>query len=370
MSTLRAVHDLHPPAGGRPQAPPQRQPGDAARQGLYERGYITYMRTDNVVLSDEALAAVRSEVGRTYGNQVPVASAAAVLTKIKNGQEAHEAIRPTTPLRSPDACRAQRPGAMLYRMIWQRTLASQMADATGTTVSVRLGAVATVPGGEHRHRRRVRPQWHHDHVPRLPAGVRRVRRTTTATTSAALLPPRGRRWSTGVAHAERSHHQPTGAPPRPRSSSASKNSASADPPRGIDHPDRAGPRLRVEEGPGACSHVDRARRCGLMEKHFDDLVDYAFTARVEEDLDSIARAERGRLGSRTSYFGGDEAEQLPGLEAARGREPRRDRRCGDQHVPDRSRSRRRRDRGEARQVRPVRETGQRGHRERARRPHA
>ena len=118
-------------------------------QGLYERGYITYMRTDNVVLSAEALAAVRAEVGSDVRPAVPVAAAAPVLArKIKNAQEAHEAIRPTTPLRSPDAVAGELNGQelSLYRMIWQRTLASQMADATGTTVSVRLGAIASVAG--------------------------------------------------------------------------------------------------------------------------------------------------------------------------------------------------------------------------------
>ena len=146
-------------------------------QGLYERGYITYMRTDNVVLSDEALAAVRSEVGKTYGAQFLSKGPKQYSSKIKNAQEAHEAIRPTTPLRSPDALAGELNGQelLLYRMVWQRTLASQMADATGTTVSVRLGAIAPVAGNG-ADRCRVRRQRHHDHLPRLPPGVRRVGR--------------------------------------------------------------------------------------------------------------------------------------------------------------------------------------------------
>ena len=113
-------------------------------QGLYERGYITYMRTDNVVLSDEAMTAVRAEVGRAYGSNYLSPSPKQYSGKVKNAQEAHEAIRPTTPLRSPDAVAGElNPQELsLYRMIWQRTLASQMADATGTTVSVRLAADA------------------------------------------------------------------------------------------------------------------------------------------------------------------------------------------------------------------------------------
>src|SRR5215207_7910977 len=113
-------------------------------QGLYERGYITYMRTDNVVLSDEALAAVRAAVAGEYGQQYLSPSPKQYSSKVKNAQEAHEAIRPTTPLRSPNRVSGELNSQelALYRLVWQRTLASQMADAAGTTVTVRLGARA------------------------------------------------------------------------------------------------------------------------------------------------------------------------------------------------------------------------------------
>jgi DNA topoisomerase-1 len=113
-------------------------------QGLYERGYITYMRTDSVALSAEAIAAVRAEVQRGYGQQFLSPAPRQFSSKSKNAQEAHEAIRPTTPLRTPESLTAELNGQelSLYRMIWQRTLATQMADAAGTTVSVRLAATA------------------------------------------------------------------------------------------------------------------------------------------------------------------------------------------------------------------------------------
>ena len=72
-------------------------------QGLYERGYITYMRTDNVVLSDEAVAAVRAAIASEYGPGALPPSPRQYTSKVKNAQEAHEAIRPTTPLRAPQA---------------------------------------------------------------------------------------------------------------------------------------------------------------------------------------------------------------------------------------------------------------------------
>ncbi|MGH9134954.1 MAG: type I DNA topoisomerase, partial [Ilumatobacteraceae bacterium] len=113
-------------------------------QGLYERGFITYMRTDNVTLSAEALSATRDAIASEYGQKYLSPSPKQYTSKVKNAQEAHEAIRPTTPLRSPKQVEGELNSQelALYRLIWQRTLASQMADATGITVSVRLGAVS------------------------------------------------------------------------------------------------------------------------------------------------------------------------------------------------------------------------------------
>src|SRR5215207_586530 len=113
-------------------------------QGLYERGFITYMRTDNVALSAEALQATRDKVAAEYGQQYLSPQPKQYSSKSKNAQEAHEAIRPSTPYRSPQQVQGELNGQelSLYRLIWQRTLASQMADATGTTVTVRLGAAA------------------------------------------------------------------------------------------------------------------------------------------------------------------------------------------------------------------------------------
>jgi len=113
-------------------------------QSLYERGYITYMRTDSVVLSDEAIAEIRAHIAREYGNDHVNPSKRTFPNKSKNAQEAHEAIRPALPLRSPQQLQGELNGQelSLYRLIYQRTLASQMPDANGTTVTVRLGAVA------------------------------------------------------------------------------------------------------------------------------------------------------------------------------------------------------------------------------------
>ena len=112
-------------------------------QSLYENGYITYMRTDSTTLSSTALNAARSEISRRYGEQYLPDAPRQYAKKVKNAQEAHEAIRPAgDAFRSPEEVeREVSPGeARVYELIWKRTVASQMTDATGETVSVRLGA--------------------------------------------------------------------------------------------------------------------------------------------------------------------------------------------------------------------------------------
>ncbi|OXN00026.1 type I DNA topoisomerase [Bifidobacterium vansinderenii] len=114
-----------------------------AAQGLYENGYITYMRTDSVTLSQEAIAAARAEVGKRYGERFLSDSPKQYVTKTAGAQEAHECIRPAgSSFRSPEelANRVPPDQLKLYTLIWRRTLASQMADATGSTATVRLGA--------------------------------------------------------------------------------------------------------------------------------------------------------------------------------------------------------------------------------------
>ncbi len=112
-------------------------------QGLYERGYITYMRTDSVTLSEEALTAARTQVRELYGDRFVPDAPRTYRGKVKNAQEAHEAIRPAGDRwRTPDqlASELRGPDLRLYDLIWKRTLASQMADAVGKTVSVRIAA--------------------------------------------------------------------------------------------------------------------------------------------------------------------------------------------------------------------------------------
>ena len=114
-------------------------------QRLYENGYITYMRTDSTSLSESAIAAARDQARELYGADAVPAEPRQYNRKVKNAQEAHEAIRPAGDrFRTLDEVRGEleRDEYALYELVWKRTVASQMADARGETVSVRLGATA------------------------------------------------------------------------------------------------------------------------------------------------------------------------------------------------------------------------------------
>ncbi len=147
-------------------------------QRLYENGYITYMRTDSTALSETAIAAARTQARQLYGPEYVPDEPRTYTRKVKNAQEAHEAIRPAgDTFRTPGQLAGQLNGDefRLYELIWQRTVASQMADATGTSATVRLAAPGRLRSG--RGQRRDLPglrQGHH--LPRLPAGLRRRQR--------------------------------------------------------------------------------------------------------------------------------------------------------------------------------------------------
>src|SRR5690349_3666285 len=116
-------------------------------QQLYENGYITYMRTDSVTLSQTAIAAARRQAAELYGASYVPDKPRVYASKVKNAQEAHEAIRPAgDSFRTPAQVARDRLSSderRLYELIWQRTVASQMKDATGESVSVRVAGTST-----------------------------------------------------------------------------------------------------------------------------------------------------------------------------------------------------------------------------------
>ncbi len=115
-------------------------------QRLYENGYITYMRTDSVNLSESAITAARAQIRELYGDASVPPQPRHYTSKVKNAQEAHEAIRPAgDSFRTPGevAGELSTEEFRLYELIWRRTVASQMTDAIGSSVSVRIRAVST-----------------------------------------------------------------------------------------------------------------------------------------------------------------------------------------------------------------------------------
>jgi DNA topoisomerase I len=290
-------------------------------QGLYERGYITYMRTDNVTLSDEALNAVRAEVKRGYGDKFLSPSPRQFSSKTKNAQEAHEAIRPSTPLRSPDSLAAELNGQELsmYRLIWQRTLASQMADATGVTVTVRLAASAVDPTRDDALTVAV---FSASGTTISFAGYRQVYVESVDDNDAAedereaLLPPLTVGAVVGVESLTPNGHT-TSPPARYTEASLVKRLEEL----GIGRPSTWASIIQTVQDRGYVWKKGQAlvptwtafAVVGLLEKHFERLVDYAFTERIEDDLDSIARNELQKQDWLQHFYFGDENENLPGL---------------------------------------------------------
>ena len=281
-------------------------------QGLYERGFITYMRTDNVVLSDEAMQAARAAVTGEYGANYLNAAPKQYSSKVKNAQEAHEAIRPTTPFRSPQQVNAELNSQelALYRLVWQRTLASQMADATGVTVSVRLAANSTDRAtGE-----LTDCEFAASGTTITFPGYRAVYVASKEETgdddadNAALLPALAQGDDVPVASIVPNGHT-TSPPARYTEASLVKRLEEL----GIGRPSTWASIIQTIQDRGYVWKKGQAlvptwtafAVIRLLEEHFDALVDYDFTASIDADLDEIARGTRAKDKWLKRFYFGD-----------------------------------------------------------------
>jgi DNA topoisomerase-1 len=279
-------------------------------QRLYENGFITYMRTDSTNLSETALSAARQQARELYGDAYVPAEPRTYTRKVKNAQEAHEAIRPAgDTFRTPGEVANQLSSDefRLYELIWQRTLASQMADAVGTTVSVRLAGISltderaefatsgrtiTFPGFLRAYVEDTDEQAEKDDAEkRLPQLER----------SQALTP-------TGF---EAEGHT-TNPPARYTEASLVKALEEL----GIGRPSTYASILQTiqdrgyiwKKGSALVPSWTAFAVIGLLESYFARLVDYGFTASVETDLDSIAGGNLSRVEwLRRFYFGANGA---------------------------------------------------------------
>ncbi len=279
-------------------------------QRLYENGYITYMRTDSVMLSDEAITAARRQATELYGPESIPQAKRVYKAKNDSAQEAHEAIRPAgdsfrTPGQVSGALRGDE--FRLYELIWKRTIASQMADAKGYTATVKLsgtaaggevagftasGTVITFPGflaayEEGKDTDTEKPEGKDKRLPDLAAGQALTGRDVIASGHETSPPPRYTEASI-VAELEK---------------------------REIGRPSTYAPTISTIMDRGYVTKRGNAlvpswtafSVIRLLEEHFGKYVDYDFTARMEDDLDRIAAGELQREAWLQAFYFGAES---------------------------------------------------------------
>ena len=285
-------------------------------QRLYENGYITYMRTDSTTLSETALVAARMQARELYGDEYVPPEPRQYLRKVKNAQEAHEAIRPAgDTFRTPgDVARELSSDEFrLYELVWQRTLASQMADAVGTTVSVRIAGTSTT--GERAEfaaagRTITFPGFLRAYVESLDGDAADGSDRDDAE---KRLPRLNRDQSLTERALEPQGHNTT-SPARYTEPSLVKALEEL----GIGRPSTYASILRTVQERGYVWKKGSAlvpswlafAVVGLLERHFTRLVDYGFTAAVEADLDNIAGGEEQAVDWLTRfYFGSDQGKE-------------------------------------------------------------
>ena len=279
-------------------------------QRLYENGYITYMRTDSTTLSETALTAARNQATALYGAEYVSPSPRQYTRKVKNSQEAHEAIRPAGEVfRTPGqvAGELETDGFRLYEMIWQRTIASQMADAKGTTMSVRI--VGTATSGEEctfaaSGRTITFPGFLKAYVEAVDAEA-----GGEADDKQSRLPQLAK--DQGLTATELSPDGHTTSPPA-RYTEPSLVSKLEE--LGIGRPSTYASIIKTIQDRGYVWKKGSAlvpswvafAVVGLLERHFERLVDYDFTAAMEDELDRIAAGHEQRTRWLSKfYFGGD-----------------------------------------------------------------
>lgn len=275
-------------------------------QRLYDNGYITYMRTDSTNLSETALTAARRQAAELFGQRYVPAEPRRYAKKVKNAQEAHEAIRPAGDnFRTPDQLAAElsTEDLRLYELIWRRTIASQMTDAVGNSTSVRIavtsstgeqcefgasGKTITDPGFLKAYVESRDEGETDDAERRLPQLER------GDALAAERLEPAGHRTQ-----------------PPARYTEASLVKALEE--RGIGRPSTYASIMQTIQDRGYVFKRGQAlipaflafAVVGLMENHFGRLVDYDFTAGMESELDNIAAGDAAALTFlRDFYFGG------------------------------------------------------------------
>ena len=274
-------------------------------QRLYESGYITYMRTDSTTLSESALEAARSQARGLFGDDFVPAKPRRYERKVKNAQEAHEAIRPAGDVfRTPDELRSilGRDELALYELIWRRTLASQMEDAIGRTLSLRIGTKTETEDVEFGASGTVVT------FRGFLAAYEEGRDEPAEDAAERRLPPVSVGDELRAVSLEPDGH--TTSPP-PRFTEATLVRALEE--RGIGRPSTYAAILSTildrgyvfKKGTALVPTFLAFAVVNLLERHFGQLVDFDFTARMEDDLDRIAAGNEERVDWLQRFYFGD-----------------------------------------------------------------
>jgi DNA topoisomerase-1 len=289
----------------------------AVAQRLYERGYITYMRTDSTSLSEQAIVAARKRIASLYGDQYVPDAPRQYKRKVKNAQEAHEAIRPAgDDMRTPDSLAKEldTDEKKLYELIWKRTIASQMCDARGKRVTAKLvvdlsPAVATSKASHSQatfsaHGRTiVFPGF-------LRAYVQGSDDPDSDLEDRETVLPALEEGQKATCRAVEPKEHATQPPARYTEASLVKELES----RGIGRPSTYAAVMQTiqdrgyvwKKGSALVPSWTAFAVVRLLEDHFAHLVDYEFTAKMEEDLDAIARGEQDSVEWLKEFYFGEE----------------------------------------------------------------
>jgi DNA topoisomerase I len=290
-------------------------------QRLYENGYITYMRTDSTTLSQSAVAAARGQARDLYGAEFVPEAPRVYGKKSKNAQEAHEAIRPAgDSFRTPAQVAGELKGQeyALYELIWKRTVASQMADARGSTASVKLGA--TLPQGAGAKDAEFSASGtvitFRGFLAAYEEGRDEERHGRSEAETERRLPKLSEGVGLDTLRAEAQGHQTN---PPARYTEATLVKALEE--KGIGRPSTYAATVGTIQDRGYVRTRGSAliptwlafAVTRLLEEHFSRLVDYDFTASMEADLDRIATGDEQRVAWLKRFYFGDEATSAEGL---------------------------------------------------------
>ncbi|WP_141494752.1 type I DNA topoisomerase [Kytococcus schroeteri] len=306
---------------------------DAMRvaQRLYENGYITYMRTDSTTLSQSAVTAARQQARDLYGAEYVPDSPRLYGKKAKGAQEAHEAIRPAgDTFRTPAQVAGELRGSeyAMYELIWKRTVASQMADAKGSTATVRIAAPLSgvQVGGEAVKTAELTASGtvitFRGFLAAYEEGRDAERYGATPAEGGkgkeSRLPSLSAGQALETSRVEALGHETS---PPPRYTEATLVKALEE--KGIGRPSTYAATVGTIQDRGYVRTHGNAliptwlafAVTTLLEKHFPTLVDYDFTASMEEGLDAIAAGEEDRVAWLQRFYFGDEATDSAGLRA-------------------------------------------------------